>query len=135
MATSSGESFLASDDWASYNNKQLVKSCPELMTALYENMHYYMYAIANSSALNGYAPGETLVETLSWWQVMLLALVATTAVAAIALIALYSVFELRGRKRAALAATAVGGDAVEHSADAPAVADGDAKEANDDSAE
>ena len=104
------------------------------MTALYENMHYYMYAIANSSALNGYAPGETLAETLSWWQVMLLALVATTAVAAIALIALYSVFELRGRKKAALAATA-GGGADEHAADAPAAADGDAKEANDDGAE
>lgn len=132
MATSSGESFLASDDWSSYNNKQLVKSCPELMTALYENMHYYMYAIANSSALNGYAPGETLSDALSWWQTMLIALAVVAAVAAVALIALYSVFELRGRKVTAAASDAPNDSAPERADITLDTADGGAKEAEDD---
>ncbi len=68
MATSSGETFLASSDWSDYNNKQRVRSDPAMLTALYENMHYYMYAIANSSALNGYAPGDVLADDMSWWQ-------------------------------------------------------------------
>lgn len=131
MATSSGESFLASDDWSSYNNKQLVKSCPELMTALYENMHYYMYAIANSSALNGYAPGETLSDALSWWQTMLIALAVVAAVAAVALIALYSVFELRGRKVTAASSDTSDDSAPERADITLDTADG-AKEAEDD---
>ncbi len=99
MATSSGETFLEHPDWASYKNKQLVKSCPELMTALYENMHYYMYSIANSSALNGYAPGDTVTETVSPWQHALVALIATTGGLAIVLAALAVVFELVIKKR------------------------------------
>ena len=72
MATSSGESFLQSAEWATYNNKQLVRNDPNMMTALYENMHYYTYAIANSSALNGYAPGDVLGDSMSWWQYTLI---------------------------------------------------------------
>ncbi len=68
MATSSGESFLSSPEWASYANKELVRSDPTVMTALYENMHYYLYAVANSSALNGLQPGDVVGDTTSWWQ-------------------------------------------------------------------
>ncbi len=99
MATSSGESFLASGDWASYNNKQLVKSCPAMMTGLYENMHYYMYAIANSSALNGYSPGDTIVEELSWWQTLLIVLTIVFGVIAIGLVAASIVFSLLNKNK------------------------------------
>ncbi len=88
MATSSGESFLASTEWASYNNKALVKSCPALMTGLYENMHYYMYTIANSSALNGYAAGDVITETASWWQELLITVTIWVGVIAFVLLAL-----------------------------------------------
>ncbi len=72
MATSSGESFLAQADWATYSNKTLIKSDNNMLNALYENMRYYMYAIANSSALNGMKPGDVLADSTSWWQYMLL---------------------------------------------------------------
>lgn len=98
MATSSGESFLASSDWASYNNKQLVKSDPTMMTALYENMHYYMYSIANSSALNGYAPGDVVQDSMSWWQTALISIGSVTAVAAAAMIGTGIYFGIRKKK-------------------------------------
>lgn len=99
MATSSGESFLASGDWASYNNKQLVKSDPTMMTALYENMHYYMYAIANSSALNGFAPGDVVQDSMSWWQIALISVGIVMLVVAVAVLGLGIFIELRFGKR------------------------------------
>ena len=110
MATSSGESFLASADWSSYNNKQLVKSCPRLMTALYENMHYYMYSIANSSALNGYSPGETIAESMSWWQILLIVLCAVLGAAAVAFLALYITFDVLKNKKAECVLAGAAGD-------------------------
>lgn len=101
MATSSGESFLASGDWASYNNKQLVKSDPKMMTALYENMHYYMYSIANSAALNGLSPGDVVQDVMSWWQKALIAGAAVTGGAALGVLGLGIFFEYKGRRKCA----------------------------------
>lgn len=101
MATSSGESFLASGDWASYNNKQLVKSDPKMMTALYENMHYYMYSIANSAALNGLSPGDVVQDVMSWWQKALIAGAAVTGGAALGVLGLGIFFEYKGRRKRA----------------------------------
>ena len=112
MATSSGESFLASSDWANYNNKQLVKSDPTMMTALYENMHYYMYSIANSNALNGYAPGDVVQDTMSWWQIALISIGAVMAAVAATMIGLGIFFDVK-RKKKIMAVTAESGE-VEH---------------------
>ncbi len=68
MATSNAQNLLDSY-WKEYNDKNLVKSDPNMMNALYQNMHYYMYAIANSNALNGYAPGDVVnLNVRSWWE-------------------------------------------------------------------
>lgn len=71
MATSNAENLLSSY-WPDYNNKSKVKSDPQMMQALYENMHYYMYALANSAALNGIS-ADTVIEAdaQSWWQIAL----------------------------------------------------------------
>lgn len=98
MATSSGESFLASADWSNYNNKQLVQSDPTMMTALYENMHYYMYAIANSSALNGLTPGDVIQDSMSWWQILLISVGSTLGGISIIVIALGIYLEIRREK-------------------------------------
>ena len=99
MATSSGESFLSNDKWSPYNNMASVQADANMVNALYENMHYYMYAIANSSALNGYAPGDTIDVSMSWWQYMLLGLAGGMGAVALASAALCAVFEVKGRKR------------------------------------
>ena len=52
-----------------------------MMQALYDNMHYYMYSIANSSALNGYdADTPVTVDVKEWWQTMLEAFTGVFAV-------------------------------------------------------
>ena len=68
MATSNAENLLESY-WTDYNNKSKVQSDPNMLKALYENMHYYMYSIANSIALNGISPGDVIQTGVkSWWQ-------------------------------------------------------------------
>ncbi len=67
MATSNAESLLT-NFWPDYNNKSKVKSDPKLCEALSENMHYYMYSLANSSALNGYDANTVVKEQVFWWQ-------------------------------------------------------------------
>lgn len=72
MATSNAENLLSSY-WQDYNNKKKVQSDPNMVNALYENMHYYMYSIANSIALNGIAPGDTIqTDVMSYWEYILL---------------------------------------------------------------
>lgn len=70
LATSNGDNLLQ-NFWPEYNNKEMVRNDPELVKALSENMHYYMYAIANSNALNGISPGQKLEEEVYWWQTTL----------------------------------------------------------------
>ncbi len=109
MATASGESFLKTPEWTNYRNKSLVKSCPALMNGLYENMHYYMYAIANSSALNGYAPGDVITEQVSWWQTLLIALSIAMGALAFVLIALGIVLDCLKKKKVKVAVGATDG--------------------------
>ena len=55
--------------------KNKVRNDPNLCKALYENMHYYMYALANSSALNGYDADTVIVaDQRSSWEYMLIGL-------------------------------------------------------------
>lgn len=71
MATSSGDSLLRSF-WTEWNNEALVAKDSIVCNALRENMHYYLYALANSSALNGIDSSFAVVEKMSWWQTALI---------------------------------------------------------------
>ena len=95
MATSNAENLLNSY-WTQYNNKNLVKSDPNMMQALYENMHYYMYSIANSNALNGYdAKDSVSIDTKSWWQYALIGGGAVFGVGALSLFVASIYLELK----------------------------------------
>ena len=50
-------------EWAEYPVK--VKTDPTLHAALKENMHYYLYALCNSSALNGFDGSTKAVDSAS----------------------------------------------------------------------
>ena len=74
MATSNAENLLK-NSWPDYNDKNKVRNDPNLCKALYENMHHYMYALANSSALNGYDADTVIVaDQKSSWEYMLIGL-------------------------------------------------------------
>lgn len=102
MATSNAGNLLSSY-WPDYNNKNKVRSDPKMMNALYENMHYYMYSIANSIALNGYTPGEIAADgaSMSWWEYLLIGVGSTFGAATIALAATYFGLEYAKKKKRA----------------------------------
>ena len=97
MATSNGDNLLNSY-WPEYNNKDNVKNDPALCQALQENMHYYMYAIANSSALNGISPDTVMTVPVYWWQTALVVGSAVLGAASVGLMAWATAIKLRKRK-------------------------------------
>ena len=69
MACGNSDGIL-STRWSEYNNK--TKNDPYLNRALKENMHYYLFAIANSSVLNGFDVSTKAIDSssiVSPWQV------------------------------------------------------------------
>lgn len=62
MACGNADGLLSSH-WADYNNK--TKNDPYLNEKLKENMHYYLYAIANSSVLNGFDSTTKSIDSAS----------------------------------------------------------------------
>lgn len=98
MATSNAENLLNSY-WTDYNNKSLVKSDPNMLQALYENMHFYMYSLANSNALNGLAPGDVVdLNTKSWWEWVLISGGSLLGVGSITLMSFALYHELKSAK-------------------------------------
>ncbi len=96
MATSNAENLL-SNYWPEYNNKNKVKSDANLVNAMYENMHYYMYALANSNALNGYDANTVIVDDqVTWWEKTLTGISIGTGASALILLGIYEyVFNLK----------------------------------------
>lgn len=108
MASTGPESLL-SQYWTDWNDQNKVRSDPDMCEALRDNMHYYLYALANSSALNGISPDFVVTNSMSWWQVALIAIGAALAAIAAALAALYVISVVRARKSASV--TRTGGEA------------------------
>lgn len=97
MATSNAENLLT-NFWPDYNDKNKVRNDANLTKAIYENMHYYMYALANSSALNGY-DANTVVTTdkKSGWEKLLIGLGITFGVLAAGAFVLHVVGALKNK--------------------------------------
>lgn len=99
MATSNAGNLLSSY-WTDYNNKSKVRNDPNMLNALYQNMHYYMYSIANSIALNGIAPGDVIsADAMLWWEYLLIGLGSGFAAITAGLAAWYFVAELLPRRK------------------------------------
>jgi beta-glucosidase len=91
MATSNAANLLK-NFWPEYNNKENVRKDPYLCEALYENMHYYMYSLANSSALNGIDPNTDIKEaegSLSPWEIGLISGSCISGISAIVALGFY----------------------------------------------
>lgn len=103
MATSNASNLLR-NEWATeYNDKNKVRNDANLCNALYENMHYYMYAIANSNALNGYSTDMVVAvqSTMSNWEKMLIGLGITFGVLGLGAMTVYVVFAMKEKKEPA----------------------------------
>lgn len=89
MACDSGADRLKSD-WSEYANN--VKNDPFLNKALKKNMKYYLFAVANSSALNGFDGTTKAIDSstiVSPWQIGFIAGGISTILLAGGLFTLY----------------------------------------------
>lgn len=99
MATSNAENLL-NNFWPEYNDKNKVKNDPVLCKALSENMHYYMYSIANSNALNGYDSDTVVSNDLYDWQYALKGIYWALGAGTVAMAAACVAIELKSQKNA-----------------------------------
>ena len=97
-------SYNSANNWTEYNAASVSRD-PNMMQALYDNMHYYMYSIANSSALNGYdADTPVTADVKEWWQTMLEAFTGVFAVLGIGGAAAACVLYVLGERKKSNAA-------------------------------
>ena len=69
------------------------------MRAIYDNMHYYLYSIANSSALNGISPGDSVsAGALAYWEWLLIGAGSAFGAGALTLLAFAIVGDVKKRK-------------------------------------
>ena len=66
---------------------QLYAEDPSIVSAMRESSHRILYAVANSSAMNGIDADTRIVEVTPWWQIALPALVVVILVLAVLSIA------------------------------------------------
>lgn len=99
MACGSAPGLLKSD-WAEYNNK--AASDPDMNKALKKVMKYYLYAVANSNALNGFDVDSQAIDSaakVSPWQVGLITGGTISLVLATGGIAAYVVLTLSHKRK------------------------------------
>jgi beta-glucosidase len=76
----------SSDDYAKkgaaweYFTADGVKGDATLCTAIRENYHYLLYALANSNAMNGISGSSYIVNLMTWWRALFIALEALFAI-------------------------------------------------------
>ena len=99
MACGSAPGLLKSD-WAEYNNK--AQNDPDLNKALKKLMKYYLYAVANSNALNGFDADIQAIDSsaqISSWQVALTVGGILSLTLAVGGIAFYIVISIKKAKK------------------------------------
>ena len=109
MATSNGDNLLSSY-WPEYNNKSNVRNDPALCEALQQNMHYYMYALANSNALNGISSDTVINDPPAWWQIALIVVSSVSGAAVLGLSVWITIDNLKRKKKPLPIGTGVEGD-------------------------
>lgn len=106
MAGAPKESLLAgttnfcafsADPSLTYWNEDSIKNDHALCQAIRENTHYALYALANSSAVNGLSANTHVEMQMTWWRAAYLGLIALFAVIDVACVVLYI---LNAKKRA-----------------------------------
>lgn len=79
-----------------YWNGAALSGDREMALAVRENMHYLLYALANSAAMNGVNATTHTVDVMTWWRVLYITCIAVFAAAAALSIIFYGI---AGRKK------------------------------------
>ena len=81
----------------SYWNADTLSNYPAMVEALQQSMHYALYALANSYAMDLNINNHT-VSLMTWWRQLYTALITVTAVLTVGCAAAYVVFSVRNKK-------------------------------------
>lgn len=81
----------------SYWSAETLSQYPAMVEALQQSMHYALYALANSYAMDLNINTHTVTLT-TWWRQLYTALITVSAILAVGSAAAYVVFSIRSKK-------------------------------------
>ena len=64
-----------------YWNAESLSGDRDMLLAIKDNIHYILYSLANSAALNGVNSSTHVENVMTWWRAMYMGLIGVTAVA------------------------------------------------------
>lgn len=70
----------------------------EMLEAVKENIHYLLYALANSAAMNGVNATTHTENVMTWWRGMYIALIAVTGVCTAVCVGGYAVTQIKKKR-------------------------------------
>ena len=69
-----------------------------MLEAVKENIHYLLYALANSAAMNGVNATTHTENVMTWWRGMYIALIAVTGVCTAVCVGGYAVTQIKKKR-------------------------------------
>lgn len=97
MVANSADSYTADGKIWAYANASEIAGDSDFLEILQQNMKYQWYAYANSNLMNGTNENSYVVDVMTWWRVLFLALIAVSAVLLAGSVAGYAAVSFRRR--------------------------------------
>lgn len=86
------------DDSISYWNEDALSGDRAMLEAIQQNVHYILYSLSHSSALNGVNSTTETVDVVTWWRATYLSIIAVGALAIGTGLTGYTVATVRSRR-------------------------------------
>lgn len=90
MIANSADTYTADGKIWSYASASEIANDSELLENLQKNMKYQWYAYANSNLMNGTSENSHVEDVMTWWRILIIALIAASAVLLAAVLAGYT---------------------------------------------
>jgi beta-glucosidase len=87
------------DSAITYWNAQSLSGDRNMLLAIKKDLHYLLYALANSAAMNGVNASTRVVNVMTWWRILYISLIALFSVAFAACAAGYAITRIKKRKQ------------------------------------
>lgn len=87
------------DSAVSYWNTESLSGDRAMLLALKDNIHYTLYSLANSAAMNGVNASTRSVDVMTWWRTLYTVMIGVTALASVVSLVGYSVVQYKQRKK------------------------------------
>ncbi|BAM48410.1 beta-glucosidase [Amphibacillus xylanus] len=86
------------DSEVNYWNAASLSGDRDMLLAIKQNIHYLLYSLANSAAMNGVNATTHSVDVMTWWRALYTVMIGVTAVGAVGSVAGYTVIKHKNKK-------------------------------------